>query len=258
MSRAHLTAPAAVVPLRRFDGWLHVLGGVFGAVVAAGLLSKAWLSLRDGTVGHGLALTIVAYLFAGAAWRYVSSVWWRTAEVRIDESRLVVAYPGVLRRHLDVPRGGVRAVAVEDRSPDLPFAADAKRFPIGGSEAFLYSRRGQSRLPLLTYPSVVPNVAVILDDPAELHWRNPWKRPRRARGFLLATDEPEAMVAALHGWGVVQELTWDDYSVAVYGTLRPDPVAVMDSLRRKGRIAYAGAALVVVGLAVQLWIWLSG
>lgn len=152
----------------------------------------------------------------------------RRASLRLDRDRLVVDHRGLFKNPVLIPHAQIRCAAIDARPAYWRWFRDHKRFHLGhasgdDSPTWLWSRTGDSPIPLLSHVGDVPNLAVLFTSPVELRTVRRWMKPftlkgpvhiprrgQKARGFLARVEDPEGAEADLQRWTVTRPLTVDD------------------------------------------------
>jgi hypothetical protein len=251
-----VTASLSLVRTRRLR-WTTLAALTVLAPMVLGVAAVCVLSLLE--PGGEAALDTVALVTLAAM---LAIGWWLatrtrmafgrgrvaigTEDVRIEDRRL-------LREAFTVPRGRVRAVAV-DEAGAVDDAGGALRFPFGAStwshpagpelaaDGWLW-QAGAGPIPLLGAGDEVPNLLLVLDDPVpapRMRLRGD-SLPRggdRLSAIALHVDDPATAHAAFTSWDVVRPLTLDDAHAALPAP--PEELWAERSLRRGWGLAAFG------------------
>jgi hypothetical protein len=218
------TQVLALAPLRRRRAAAAglALGGMLGLAGVA--MTVAAAVAVDTLLARAVFLAAAVALFAGIA------VWIgrRLPEVResgtisVGGEALRIDHPGVLKRPFVIPRAAVRLVVIDagEWFPD-------RRLPVAGTELatagdaardetlWLWEAEGPMLVPTLGPGSLIPNLAILVDDPqlAPQMRRVTLEGPmpgEAARGYLLEVAEVDAARAALAPWAVIRPGRTDD------------------------------------------------
>jgi hypothetical protein len=234
-----------------------------------------WLLLDESVRNPGrlVAIGVVAAFAIATGYGIYRLLWqtfFRRARLLSDGDRVIVDYPLLLKRPLEMSDNEIKAVSAV--TPDSPGWWDPRSFSLEieerGIERIAGNRDTQQaldwltsfQLPLLSHDRrVPPNIAILFDERIDLRsylrrgWlhRNVGKSRAGERywssGFLLSAKDPQAAALTLQRVGVERKLTLDDFA-----SVEPDRD---DAKRfRRGMVfRYALTAWGVILVADRIW-----
>ncbi|MDP9068760.1 MAG: hypothetical protein M3N53_10525 [Actinomycetota bacterium] len=262
---------------RRVFGVILLLTGLVPAYFSGGMIYGALTSDEPAIVWLALIPGLLAVLLIALGVRGIRLGFAKPARIRLRESALEIFHPDHMTATAAIPRSSVKGVRIDPTPWSTPIFGHTRRFPLPGNNAWMFSYREGSLLPVIGSTYQIPNLLVALNEPflfesareqkegvseawqrsviPGIHLAPTWDVSRLSPkdptlGFMATVADPYVASAHLQTWLAASA------SAAGPGPDRDWLTSVvhtaLDLRRRRRRFWMAvGAAAVVIGLVME-------